>query len=184
MDVSRLRYSEIVHFFTRRRLTKCSETLPNIIFYPMEQNVCFITLLSWNSAFRPETQVLHLFTHRRLAKCSETLPNIILGPMYQNGCFTSYPEIVHSGPKYKFCIFYVPKVSEMLWNTSKHHLGSNVSDWMLHNFATPKQCIETRNTSFASFYAPMVSKMHRNTLRHHFVPNRLEWTLQNFGTPK
>jgi hypothetical protein len=25
-----------------------------------------------------------------------------------------YPEVVHSGPKHKFCIFYVPKDSEML----------------------------------------------------------------------
>jgi hypothetical protein len=47
-------------------------------------------------------------------------------------------KIVHSGPKYEFCIFYVPKVSEMLWNTPKHHFQSNGLEWMLHNFGTPK----------------------------------------------
>ena len=62
-----------------------------------------------------------------------------------------YPEIVHSCPKHKFCIFYVPKVSEMLWNTPKHHFGSNGVDWMLHNFCTPKLYVQARNTSVASF---------------------------------
>jgi hypothetical protein len=34
-------------------------------------------------------------------------------------------EIVHSNLKHNFSIFYVPKVSEMLRNTPKHHFGSN-----------------------------------------------------------
>jgi hypothetical protein len=36
-----------------------------------------------------------------------------------------YPKLVHSDPKYKFCIFYILKVSEMLRKTPKHHFGSN-----------------------------------------------------------
>jgi hypothetical protein len=49
-----------------------------------------------------------------------------------------YPDIVHSGPKHKLCIFYVPNVSEILQNTPKHHFGPNGVEWMLHNFGTPK----------------------------------------------
>jgi hypothetical protein len=58
---------------------------------------------------------------------------------------------VHSGPKYKLCIFHVPKVSEMLRNTRKHHFGSNGLEWMLHNFGAPKYYIQARNMSFSSF---------------------------------
>jgi hypothetical protein len=49
-----------------------------------------------------------------------------------------HPEIVHSGPKDEFFIFYESKVSEMLRNTPKHHFGSNGLKWMLQNFGTPK----------------------------------------------
>jgi hypothetical protein len=35
-------------------------------------------------------------------------------------------------------LFYVAKVSEMLRNTPKHHLGSNVVEWMFRNSATLK----------------------------------------------
>jgi hypothetical protein len=47
-------------------------------------------------------------------------------------------EIVHSNLQHKFSIFYVPKVSEMLCNTPKHHFGSNGVEWMLRYFGTPK----------------------------------------------
>jgi hypothetical protein len=62
-----------------------------------------------------------------------------------------YPEIVHSGQKYEYFIFYLPRVCEMLRNTSKHHFGSNGLEWMLYNFGTPKYCIRAQNTSFSSF---------------------------------
>jgi hypothetical protein len=32
-----------------------------------------------------------------------------------------YLDILHSGPKHEFFIFYLPRVCEMLWNTPKHH---------------------------------------------------------------
>jgi hypothetical protein len=86
-----------------------------------------------------------------------------------------YPETVYSGSKHKFCIlvppnsafrlgrkvyiFYLLKVSKMLRNTPKHQFGSNEVDWKLHNFGTPKQCIQSQNTSFASFYLSKVSDM-------------------------
>jgi hypothetical protein len=47
-------------------------------------------------------------------------------------------EIVHSNLQHKFSIFYVPKVSEMLCNTPKHHFGSNGVEWMVCYFGTPK----------------------------------------------
>jgi hypothetical protein len=49
-----------------------------------------------------------------------------------------YPEIVHSDANTSFAYFYVPKVSEMLWNTPKHHFGSNGVEWFLRQFGTPK----------------------------------------------
>jgi hypothetical protein len=55
---------------------------------------------------------------------------------------------------------------------------------MLHNFGTPKSCIQSPNTSFASFYQSKVSEMLRNTPKHHFGSNWLELMLHNFGTPK
>jgi hypothetical protein len=100
------------------------------------------------------------------------------------------PEIVHSGSKQKFCIFYVPKVSETLRNIPVYHFGSNGVDRMLHNFGAPKYCIHARNTSFASFYVEKVIEMLRNTPKHHFGSNGVEWMLllrkhlRNFGTPK
>jgi hypothetical protein len=55
---------------------------------------------------------------------------------------------------------------------------------MLHNFGTPKQCIQARNTSFASFYLSKVCEMLRNTPKHHFGSNGVEWMLHHFDTPK
>jgi hypothetical protein len=68
-----------------------------------------------------------------------------------------YLEIVHSCRNPTIASFYVPKVSEMLRNTPKHHFGSNAVEWMLLDFGAPKKCIQSRNTSFASFYVPKVS---------------------------
>jgi hypothetical protein len=63
----------------------------------------------------------------------------------------------------------------MLRNTSKHHFGSNGVEWMPHNFGTPKQCIQSPNTSFASFYLSKVCENLRNTHKHHFGWNGVEW---------
>jgi protein associated with RNAse G/E len=69
-----------------------------------------------------------------------------------------YLEIVHSGPKHNYCLFDVPKVREMLWNTPKHHFGSNVVEWMLHNFDVLQQWIQAQNTCFTSFYVRRLEK--------------------------
>jgi hypothetical protein len=77
-----------------------------------------------NIEFRPKTQVLQLWMSCRLAKCSETPANIILGPMDQNGCFTTLvPRNSAFRLEHKFCILYVPKVSEIIKNTREHDLG-------------------------------------------------------------
>jgi hypothetical protein len=91
----------------------------------------FTTLVPWNSAVRLEQKFcifLRAEVYRNDSKHTET--SFWVQQTRMNASQHWYPEIVHSGPKYKFCIFYVPKVSEMLWNTSKHHFGSNVLDWM------------------------------------------------------
>jgi hypothetical protein len=92
-----------------------------------------------NSAFRPETQVFHLLRTdvlRNVLKQSQT--SFWVQWSWMDALQLRYPEIVHSGPKRKFCIFYVLKVNEMLWNTPKHHFGSNGVERMLYNFGTPK----------------------------------------------
>jgi hypothetical protein len=95
-----------------------------------------------------------------------------------------YREIVHSGPKHKFCIFLRAEINEMLWNTPNHHVGSNGAEWILRKFSTPKYWIQSRNTSFSSFYVSKVRKMLWNTPKHHFGSNGVEWMLRKFGTPK
>jgi hypothetical protein len=49
-----------------------------------------------------------------------------------------YPEIEHSGTNTIFASFYVPKVSEMLWNITKHDLGYDGVEWIFRKFGTPK----------------------------------------------
>jgi hypothetical protein len=95
-----------------------------------------------------------------------------------------YPEIVHWGSDASFASCYLSKVSEMIRNTPKHHFGSNGVEWMLHNFGTLNQCLQSRNTSFASFYLSKVGEMLWNTPKHHFGSHGVEWMLHNFGTPK
>jgi hypothetical protein len=84
-----------------------------------------------------------------------------------------HPEIVHSGPKHEFFIFDVPRVSEMLRNTPKHHFGNGL-DWMLHNFGTPEIVHSGPKHEFFIFDVPRVSEMLRNTPNHHFGTNGLE----------
>jgi hypothetical protein len=67
-------------------------------------------------------------------------------------------KIVHSGPKHKLSSFYVPKVSEVLRNTPKHHFGSDGVEWMLRNFGASNLCVQTCNTSLASFTCRRLAK--------------------------
>jgi hypothetical protein len=106
------------------------------------------------------------------SKVSEILRNNPRNHFGSNTCFTTLlPRNSLFRLGRKFCIFYVSKVSEILRNTPKHHLGSNGVEGMLHNFGTPKQCIQPRKTSSASFYLSKVSEILRNTTKHHFGSN-------------
>jgi hypothetical protein len=84
-----------------------------------------------------------------------------------------YPETVHKSPHLSFPSFYLSKVSEMLWNTPKNQFGSNGVEWMLHNFGTPKQCIQARNTSFA-FFLPVEGL--RNAPKHSQTSFWVKWS--------
>jgi hypothetical protein len=68
-----------------------------------------------------------------------------------------------------------------VYSVPKHK--SNWVEWMLHNFGTPKRCIEARNTSFAFCYLSKVSELFWNTPKHQTGSNGVEWMLHNFGTP-
>jgi hypothetical protein len=65
---------------------------------------------------------------------------------------------VHSGPKHKFASFYVPKVSEMLRNTPKHHFGSNVGERMIRD-CYPGIVHSGPKHVFYIFLCPKVSEM-------------------------
>jgi hypothetical protein len=95
-----------------------------------------------------------------------------------------YPEIVNSGPKYEFCIFYVPKVSEMLRNTLKHHFWVQWTRMDASQLRYLEMLLSGPKHKFFIFYLPRVCEMLRNTSKHHFGCNGLEWMLHNFGTPK
>jgi hypothetical protein len=82
-----------------------------------------------------------------------------------------------------FLSFYMPKVSEMLWNSPKNHFGSKGQEWMFHNFSTTNWCIMAQH-KFCNFHVPKVSNMLQNTPKHHFGSNAVDWMLQNFATPK
>jgi hypothetical protein len=91
-----------------------------------------------------------------------------------------YLEIVHSSLKHSFASCYLLKVSGMFWNTPKLQFGCNGVEWMLHNFSTSKQCIQSQNTSFVFFHLSKVSEMLRNKPKHHFGSNGVKWMLHNF----
>jgi hypothetical protein len=142
-------------------------------------------LVPRNSAFRPKTRVLEVFMCRRLAKSSEILANIILGTIDWIGCCTTLvPRNSAFGLEHKFCVFYVSMVSEMLWNTPKHHFGSSGLEWTLHNFGTLEFVHLGPKHNFCKYLWAEVSEIIRNTRKHRFGSNGLEWMLHNFGTPK
>jgi hypothetical protein len=55
-------------------------------------------------------------------------------------------------------LFYVPKVSEMLRNTPKHHFWSNIVEWMVRN-CYPEIVHSGRKHEFFIFLGPKVSEM-------------------------
>jgi hypothetical protein len=57
-----------------------------------------------------------------------------------------------------FASLYVPKVSEMIRNTLKHHFGSNVVEWMVH-ICYPEIVHLGPKHEFFIFLGPKVSEM-------------------------
>jgi hypothetical protein len=89
----------------------------------MNYNECFTTLVPRNIAFGPETRVFLLLLVEGLRNAAKHFQTSFwVQWIRMEASQLWYPEIVHSGPKYEFCTFYVSKVSEMLRNTHKHHL--------------------------------------------------------------
>jgi hypothetical protein len=75
-------------------------------------------------------------------------------------------------------LFYVPKVSEMLRNTPKHHFWSNIVEWMVRN-CDPEIVHSSQKHEFFIFLGPKVSEMLRNTPKHNFWSNIVEWMVRN-----
>ena len=128
-----------------------------------------------NSAFGPETRVLQLFRSER----TETLQNT---PKHRFGSNGGYwvrlgekarrrfrtPKTVHSDPKHEFCNFFVPNVpkrSKTLPNIVlglTEVIGCVRAKKLVGGSGPPKQCIRTRNTSFATFSC----RTYRNAPKH------------------
>jgi hypothetical protein len=68
-----------------------------------------------------------------------------------------YRKLVHSGPKHKFCIFYILKVSEMIRNTPKHNFGSNGVEWCFTTLV-PRHSAFRPETSFHLFTCKRLAK--------------------------
>jgi hypothetical protein len=147
MDASQLWYPEILltgpkHEFFFFYMPRLCEMLRNTSKHHFGSNGLEWMLHNFGSpkyCIRARNTSFSSFTCQGFAKCSETLPYTILGPMDLNGCITTLvPRNSAFGLEHKFCIFYVSKVSEMPWNTPKHHFGSNGLERIPHNFGTPK----------------------------------------------
>jgi hypothetical protein len=69
-----------------------------------------------------------------------------------------YLEIVIQARYATIVSFYVPKVSEMLRNTPKHHFWSNLVEWMVRNYY-PEIVHSGRKHEFFIFLGPKVSEM-------------------------
>jgi hypothetical protein len=83
-----------------------------------------------------------------------------------------YPELVQSSSNKSFTSFYTPKVSEMLWNTPKHHFWSNRLEWMLDNFRTSKLCIQ----AWAQVLQLLHAEGQRNALKHSQTSFWVPWS--------
>jgi hypothetical protein len=147
MDASQLWFPEIVLLgrntsFASFYVLKVSEIIWNTRKHHFGYNALewmLHNLVPRNIAFGPETPVFLLLPAEGLWNAPKHFQTSFwVHWTRMDASELWYPEIVHSGPKYEFCTFYVSKVSEMLRNTRKHHFGSNELEWMLRNFGTPK----------------------------------------------
>ena len=130
---------------------------PNIILGLMVSNGCiwcetnFATSVPRNSRSGPKTQVLHLLNSEGFRIAPKHSQASFSVPWSRIDAFGAkpfsqlqYPEIVCSGRNTSIASFYIPKHSEMLQNTPKHHLGSNRVELMhlvrnhIRNFGSPK----------------------------------------------
>jgi hypothetical protein len=114
MDASQLWYPEIVHSgpkyeFCTFYASKVREMLRNTAkhhFGSNGRNGCFTTLVPRNSAFRPETQVFLILPTKGLRNAPKHFQTSFWVQWTRmDASQLCYPEIVHLGPKHKFCIF-------------------------------------------------------------------------------
>jgi hypothetical protein len=143
----------------------CSKTLAIIILGPKQHDGCiwcetnFATSVPYNSAFMLDTQVLHHFEHLlNASKCSQTSFKAHWSWMHAFGVKPflqpRYPEIVHSLPKQKFCIFLL---NEGYWDARKHSKTTFLVQWSRMNafFATsvPRNSALKPETQVLSIFA-------------------------------
>jgi hypothetical protein len=114
MAASQLWYPEIVHSrpkyeFCTFYVSQVSEMLrntPKYHFGSNGRNGCFTTLVPRNSASRPKTRVILLLPDEGLRNAPKHFQTLFwVQRTRMDASQLWYPEIVHSGPKHKFCIF-------------------------------------------------------------------------------
>jgi hypothetical protein len=135
-------HTKVLHVFTCWRLVKCSET-PQTSFWVQWSR------LDASQLRYPETVhsvPKHKFCIFLLVEGWWKTPKHYQTSFWvQWRCFTTLvPRNSTLRLRRKCYIFYLLKVIEMLQNNPKHQFGSNGVEWMLHNFGTPKQCIQTQ----------------------------------------
>jgi hypothetical protein len=89
-----------------------------------------------------------------------------------------YTEIVHSGPKHEFFIFYVSKVREKLQKHSQTLFWVQWTRMDASQLWYPEILHSGPKHEFFLFYQSRVCEMLRNTSKHHFVSNGLEYASQ------
>ena len=104
-----------------------------------------------------------------------------------------YPEIVNSAPKHPFCNFVHANGSEMLQNTPKHHLRSNLGVFVRTYFTEvryPETVSSAPKHPFCNFLHANGSEMLQITPKHRLWSIGDNWVcscehiLRKFGTPK
>jgi hypothetical protein len=123
-----------LHLFMCRRLAKCSETLPNIIWVQCSR-MDATQLRCPKKCIQGRNTSFASFYVPKVSEMLRNTPNHLFGSNIVEWVLLNFgaPKKCIQARNTSFASFYVPKVSEMLWNTPKHHFQSNVVEWMLRN---------------------------------------------------
>jgi DNA relaxase NicK len=127
-----------------------------------------------NSAFGSEAQVLHLLTCGRLAKCSEHIQiSFWVQWSRMDVSQLQYSEIVHSGPKHKFCIFLCVQGNR---NALKHTQTSFWVQWSRMDASQLRYLEIVHSGPKQKFCIFLCVQGKRNALKHSQTSFWVQWS--------